>query len=133
MNLIGLARDALGAGERASTNLADGAGMGTFLQTLAEALARPRTAETRYIYCGRIYRMHLTCSPDAKSTETFRSRGLDTGTEAIRIASRIRREAGGRETEFRIWIPSPPARPLPLRIEYQPKSYLRLVFEAERS
>jgi hypothetical protein len=32
--------------------------------------------------------------------------------------------------EFRLWIEEGTARPLPLRIEYQPKPCLRLTFEA---
>ena len=50
--------------------------------------------------------------------------------EVVRVTGRLRREAGGKETEFRLWIPSGAERPLPLRIEYQAKSYLRLVFES---
>jgi hypothetical protein len=32
--------------------------------------------------------------------------------------------------QFRLWIEEGAPRPLPLRIEYQPKSFLRLTFEA---
>ena len=38
--------------------------------------------------------------------------------------------AWSKETEFRLWIPSRAEQPLPQCIEYQAKSYLRLVFEA---
>jgi hypothetical protein len=40
------------------------------------------------------------------------------------------REKGDKPIEFRMWIEDGAARPLPLRIEYQPKAYLRLTFEA---
>ena len=49
----------------------------------------------------------------------------------VRVAGKVRREAGGKETEFRLWIEEGAAPPVPLRIDFQPKSYLRLVLEAE--
>ena len=68
---------------------------------------------------------------DGKATVYFRERRLIAKpAEVVRFDGRVRREAGGKETEFRLWIPSGAERPLPLRIEYQAKSYLRLVFEA---
>ena len=103
----------------------------SFLQELARLLMRPDGAEGRFLYSGRPYRLHLTRSVDAKATAYFREGRLIAGpAEVTRITGRLRREAGGKETEFRLWIPSGAERPLPLRIEYQAKSYLRLVFEA---
>jgi hypothetical protein len=76
--------------------------------------------------------MRVSRTVDHKTTEYFRQHGLLSGSaQAIRIAGRVRRMAGGKETEFRLWVASDEARPLPLRIEYQPKSYLRLTFETE--
>jgi hypothetical protein len=103
----------------------------SFLQELARLVMRPDGKEGRYIYAGRPYRLHLTRSMDGKATAYFRERRLIAKpAEVIRFDGRLRREAGGKETEFRLWIPSGAERPLPLRIEYQAKSYLRLVFEA---
>jgi len=47
-----------------------------------------------------------------------------------RLAGKVRRESGGKETDFRLWIEEGAEQPLPLRIDFQPKSYLRLVMEA---
>jgi hypothetical protein len=103
----------------------------SFLQELAGLVMRPDGKEGRYIYAGRPYRLHLTRSVDGKATAYFRERRLIAGSAVVvRFDGRLRREAGGKETEFRLWIPSGAERPLPLRIEYQAKSYLRLVFEA---
>ena len=103
----------------------------SFLQELAGLLMRPDGNEGRFIYSGRPYRLHLIRSVDGKATAYFRDRRLIARpVEVVRVAGRLRREAGGKETEFRLWIPSGAERPLPLRIEYQAKSYLRLVFEA---
>jgi hypothetical protein len=102
----------------------------SFLQELARLVVRPDGAEGRFIYSGRPYRLHLTRSADPRATAYFRGRRLIVRpAEVLRVTGRLRREAGGTETEFRLWIPSGADRPLPLRIEYQAKSYLRLVFE----
>jgi hypothetical protein len=103
----------------------------SFLQELARLLMRPNGAKGRFLYSGWPYRLRLTRSVDAKATAYFRERRLiAVPAEVVRVTGRLRREPGGKETEFRLWIPSGADRPLPLRIEYQAKSYLRLVFEA---
>ena len=124
--------------ERARRALADVAEVRTAGSTsetghsfLQELVMRPDGKEGRYIYAGRPYRLNLTRSVDGKATAYFRERRLVAKpAEVVRFDGRLRREAGGKETEFRLWIPSGAERPLPLRIEYQAKSYLRLVFEA---
>jgi hypothetical protein len=103
----------------------------SFLQTLAELLMRSDGVEEGYIYSGRSYRLRLARVPDEKATRYFREHRLIAGpTEVLRVSGKIRREAGGKETEFCVWIASGSERPLPLRIEYQAKPYLKLVFEA---
>jgi len=105
-------------------------GANSFLQSLADAIAAG-ARETRYAYNGRLYRMQLASAGDPKATALYRERGLlPAAGEAVRVTGRVRREEGGKEAEFRLWTPAPPAHPLPLRIEYQAKSYLRLTFEA---
>src|SRR5262245_66375437 len=82
----------------------------------------------RYFYSGRVYRLHLARTFDSKATAHFRERKIiGTAAEVIRVHGRVRREEGGPETEFRIWVTAG-ERPLPLRIEYQPAPYLRLQF-----
>jgi hypothetical protein len=104
----------------------------TFLQSLAALLQNPGPSETRCIYNGRLYRLSLHKTPDPKAAAYFRERRLIAqNARVIRAEGKLRREAGGKETSFRVWIEEAAARPLPLRIEYQAKSYLRLMFEAE--
>jgi hypothetical protein len=101
-----------------------------FLQALADLLLRPERAEGSFTYSGRPYRLQLTRSVDRKATAYFRERRLIAeGAEVIRVSGKVQRKSGGKETEFRLWIQAGADRPLPLRIEYQAKSYLRLVFE----
>ena len=54
---------------------------------------------------------------------------IRSGVGVVRVAGKLRREAGGKETDFRLWIEEGAAQPVPLRIDFQPKSYLRLVME----
>lgn len=121
--LVAQARLALASAAKVSVPHADGVYTPSFLQALAGLLRRPDGSEGSYLYAGRRYRLRLSRSRDARASAQFRQ-------EVIRVSGRLRRETGGKETEFRIWIARGAERPLPLRIEYRAKSYLRLVFEA---
>jgi len=102
-----------------------------FLHALAGLLDQPGPAETRYAYNGRMYRLRVERAPDPKAASTFRDAHLIPPTAAVsRISGTLCRVEGGKPIEFRLWIEEGAPRPLPLRIEYQPKSFLRLTFEA---
>jgi hypothetical protein len=130
--LVDRARSALAASSRsAAEGGVHGFGSPPFLQSLAEMLRDPLRDETRYIYNGRVYHMWVSRAPDLKATAYFREHGLSgEDHDVVRMTGRLRREAGGKETSFRLWFEPGSEMPLPLRIEYQAKSYLRLVFEA---
>ena len=103
-----------------------------FLNALADALLGPPQLESRYVYAGRLYRLWLHKTADPKATEYFQKRKLIApGAKVVRAWGTVRREAGGKDTQFGIWVEEGNRRPIPLRIEYQAKSYLRLTFEAE--
>jgi hypothetical protein len=89
-----------------------------FLNALAGLLTDSRKSEMQYAYNGSVYRLQVERSREAKTP------GI------VRIAGNLRRLAGGKPVDFRMWIEEGAAHPLPLRIEYQPKSYLKLTFEA---
>jgi hypothetical protein len=129
--LVALARRALGGAVKKPPNF-DPRSTATqpFLHALAEALIRGGPRTTNYTFRGRLYRLLLESSPDPEATALFRERRLlpPTGT-VIRVSGRLRREAGGKESKFRLWVEQGAAHPIPLRIEYRPKSYLRLTFE----
>jgi hypothetical protein len=128
--LEGLARQALTSAAVKAPEFDPHRAVSPFLETMAELLSAPHRDEGRYVYGGRLYRLWLHRAPDPKATEYFRERHMAAGN-IIRVAGKLRREAGGKEWEFRLWAEEGAARPIPLRIEYQPKSYLRLTFEAE--
>ncbi len=109
-----------------------GSGPATFLQSLADMLRDPNRKETRYVYNGHVYHLHVTRSEDPEAAAGFREHGLvSANAEIVRANGQLRREAGGKEQNFRLWFEAGAGMPIPLRIEYQAKSYLRLVFEAE--
>jgi hypothetical protein len=102
-----------------------------FLHALADLLSRPGSSETRYTYNGRMYSLRVERSPDPKAAAAFREQRLIAPKAAVtRISGALRREGGDKPIQFRLWIEEGTTRPLPLRIEYQPKPYLRLTFEA---
>ena len=103
-----------------------------FLHALADALHHPERGQTQYVYNGRLYRLWIRYAPDPKAASYFRERGIvRAGVGVVRVSGKVRRETGGKETEFRLWIEEGAALPMPLRIDFQPKAYLRLVMEAE--
>jgi hypothetical protein len=105
----------------------------TFLYTLMRALQlRQRTSDSWYVYSERSYSLRLEKEPDRQQGLHFAERGLTSRPEhIIQVRGRIREERSGRQTTFRLWIEEGPANALPLRIEFQPRSYLRLSFEVD--
>jgi hypothetical protein len=102
-----------------------------FLHSLAAAIIGGGPQTTHFTFSGRLYRLLVESAPDPEATAVFRKHGLlPTTRAAIRVSGRLRRAAGGKESRFRVWVEEGATRPIPLRIEYRPKSYLRLVFEA---
>jgi hypothetical protein len=128
--LIERARQALAGAARTKT--AAQTAPQPFLHALAGLLAGANSGEAEYVYNGRMYRLSVEKSPDPKAASLFRERRLIApGAAVIRVAGSLRRLEGGKPIEFRLWIEQGAPRPLPLRIEYQAKSYLRLTFEAQ--
>jgi len=102
-----------------------------FLHALADLLIRPGASQTQYAYNGRMYTLRVERSSDPKAASTYRQLHLIPPTAAVtRISGALWRQAGDKPIEFRLWMEEGAARPLPLRIEYQAKPYLRLTFEA---
>ena len=64
-------------------------------------------------------------------TSFARTKSIPPRAEVTRVSLSVMPEEGGSPSEFRLWIEKGMPHPLPLRIEYQPKSYLRLTFEAQ--
>jgi len=92
----------------------------TFLFQLATLLKqRARHAVGRYVYDEQEYLLEL---------DGARPGGNSEGLLAVR--GRIRNQGTGNQTAFRVWIEDSSDSVVPVRIEYQARSFLRLTFEA---
>jgi hypothetical protein len=104
-----------------------------FLHALADLLGQRGSSEAKYAYNGAMYRLRVERASDPNAANVYREQGIIPPTAAVtRVSGTLRRETGGKAIEFRLWMEEGAARPLPLRIEYQPKPYLRLTFESLR-
>jgi hypothetical protein len=92
----------------------------TFLLQLATLLKqRSRHAVGRYVYNEQEYQLEL----DAPQTGRNRERLLP-------VKGKIRNLRTGYETLFRLWLEEASDSIVPVRFEVQPRSFLRLTFEA---
>jgi len=105
----------------------------TFLYALMRGIRRPqRTSEDWYVYSERSYRLRLEKEPDRQQGQRFAELGLTSRPDrVIEVRGRTREQRSGRQAAFRLWIEDGPENALPLRIEFQPRSYLRLSFEVD--
>lgn len=91
----------------------------TFLH-LFETLVkqRARRAAGKYVYNEQEFLMELL-TPQGPDRE-----------QLLPVRGKIRNLQTGRETAFRLWLENTPDSVVPVRIEFQPRSFLRLTFEA---
>jgi hypothetical protein len=133
--LLRRARHALASSGTVSNNAHIPAqGARSFLQAVAEVLQNPELPEALYAYSRRMFRLSVKRSPDPKATDYFRDLGmLSPRSDIVKVHGTIQDLDGGKEGEFRVWAEKGAARPLPLRIEYQPNGYIRLTLEAVKA
>jgi hypothetical protein len=90
----------------------------TFLYTAYSAIRSPQSRVTLpYVHNGHLYRLETEKSTDA--------RGL------VRLNGKIHDLSKKSTSPFRLWLE--PGSDLPVRIEFQPRSCLRLILEKEPS
>jgi hypothetical protein len=88
----------------------------TFLLQLATLLKqRSKHAAGRYVYNEQEYTLELDTS---------------TAGRLIAVRGKVRNQQTGHQTPFRLWIENASESVIPVRIEFQPRSFLRLTFEA---
>lgn len=107
----------------------------TFLHTIRQVLmdTQPR-GETPFLYGRNPRRLVWRRAPDRKAAAEFASRHLVApGGSVMRLDAETVDDVTRGKSRFAIWY-DPEARPcLPLRIELQPRSFLRLRLEAADS
>ena len=92
----------------------------TFLLQLVTLLKqRARRAGGRFVYRDQEYLLELEAAPPARGRESL-----------LPIRGKIRNLRTGHETPFRLWLEDGAQSIVPIRIEFQPRSFLRLTFEA---
>ena len=90
----------------------------TFLCEVAKLLEqRARRAAGRYVYDEQEYLLELETT----------AAGHD---HLVPVRGKIRNLRTGHETVFRVWLDGASNSVVPVRIEFQPRSFLRLTFEA---
>jgi hypothetical protein len=92
----------------------------TFLFELAALLKqRTRRAVGRYVYNEQEYLLELEMPPGGRDREHL-----------LPVRGMIRNLRTGHETPFRLWLEEASDSVVPVRIEFQARSFLRLTFEA---
>jgi hypothetical protein len=88
----------------------------TFLFQL-EALLKQRAKRSgSYVYNEQEYRLELAAPQPSD--------------HLLAVKGSIRNQRTGVRTTFRVWLENTPGSVIPVRIEFQPRSFLRLAFEA---
>jgi hypothetical protein len=96
----------------------------TFLYALKRALERGGAGAAEYVWNQSRYAMRIQREPDT-------SAGREFGTPVDRVRGELQNITQNlRPLRFQIWVAHDPVLPLPLRIEFQPRSFLRLTLEA---
>jgi hypothetical protein len=92
----------------------------TFLFQLADLLRqRAKRAAGQYVYNEQEYSLELETSREGGRAERL-----------LAVRGGVRNQRTGHQTPFRVWIEDAPNPVVPVRIEFQPRSFLRLTFEA---
>jgi hypothetical protein len=115
-----------------SADLSRGERPGTFLYTVLGMVRSPaRISDGSFLHNGKLFHLHAVKRPDEKAGAKFvENRLISSPRDAVELAGLIRNAKTGVETTFRVWFDRTSPNALPLRFEFQLKSYLRLVFEA---
>jgi hypothetical protein len=114
-------------------DLSHGQRPGTFLYTVLTMVRSPaRVTDASFVHNGKLFRLHAVKRPDAKAGAQFaEARLMSAPGDAMEMAGLIRNAKTGDETTFHVWFDRTSPNSLPLRFEFQPRSYLKLVFEAQ--
>jgi len=114
-------------------HIAESEHVGTFLFSVRQAILSVRgETDARFVHNGKTFHLHTTKVNDAKAGEELRRAGLVASASTVmRLKGAIQGDNSNKETEFQLWFDAASANPLPLRFEFRPKSYLKLVFQAQ--
>ena len=122
-----------GAGARIVTSA--GPAPPPFLYSVVRAMrAGRRQVETPFSYEGLLYQLSGSIAADPRVGLRLAERGLTSNSlRILHFEGRIAGRQARKSAAFRLWFDASNPSPLPLRIELQPKPFLRLIFEADPS
>lgn len=106
----------------------------TFLRSLLAAIRGPRREfACTYVYNAAQYRLQTRKTADPGAGRKLAARGLAQDAERVSaIRGEVRKLGTSRSTHFQLWVEDKPGgSSLPLRIELQARSYLKLGFEQD--
>jgi hypothetical protein len=112
---------------------AGGTAPAPLLCTLWQAILSGRDAAShRFVWSGQEYilRTERRADPEA-GRRLARASVTSHSNRVVRLDGWARNPRTGRQSRFRIWYDEAETAPLPLRIEYRPRAFLQLVFEAD--
>lgn len=105
----------------------------SFLSAMMQTIRDPaEKTECTFVYGGGEHKLVAEKRSDDKVAKRLAARGLTRFPERIiAVHGRLQELSGSRGSKFRIWFEKGSDNPLPLRIEFQPKAFLALAFEAK--
>jgi hypothetical protein len=120
-------------GQKDQTESLSGKATGTFLNSVRQAIESDGDKyQTRIVFNGKTFQFSATKHADAKTGGDLRKAGLTASASGIMLLSgALRNERTNEVSNFRLWFEQGSANFLPLRFEFKPKSYLKLVFDVE--
>jgi hypothetical protein len=105
----------------------------TFLYLVRQAILDKRTrTSSSLIFNAKEFRLETQKETDAPASAHFIEKKLvwPSGS-VVRITAMLTEKKTGIRTPFRVWYEAGADQSLPLRFEYQARSFLRLTFEAD--
>jgi hypothetical protein len=105
----------------------------TFLYAVRSAiLSNDPKSEMRVMHNSKFFHMKTEKALDQKVGEELRKEGVaEDAAHVMRLNGTIRNEKTNEETTYKLWYEEGSPNMLPLRFEFRPKSYLKLVFDAD--
>jgi len=100
----------------------------TFLFAVLRAARAPGKSSFRYFHSGKPYRLETEKAADRHAGESFAAKRLTRAPGTVaRLTGQIHDLTKGHTSTFRLWLDQ--SSDLPIRIEFSPRSYLRIALE----
>ncbi len=100
----------------------------TFLFAVLRALRAPGKSSFHYFHNAKPYRLECEKAADRHAAENFAAKRLTSAPDTVvRLTGQIHDLAKGHTSTFKLWLDH--GSDLPIRIEFSPRSYLRIALE----